>query len=66
MAPAVEVRVRADRLRLFVAGLFEDTGCSQPHAADIADCLVQSNLWGIDSHGVIRVPEYLARFRNGA
>jgi hypothetical protein len=43
MAPAVEVRVRADRLRLFVAGLFEDTGCSQPHAADIADCLVQSN-----------------------
>ena len=66
MAPAVEARVQADRLRLFITGLFEDAGCSQSHAADIADCLVQSNLWGIDSHGVIRVPEYLARFRNGA
>lgn len=66
MAPGVEARVKADRLRLFVAGLFEDAGCGQSHAADIADCLVQTNLWGIDSHGVIRVPEYLARFRNGA
>ena len=66
MASAVEARVQADRLRLFIAGLFEDAGCGQSHAADIADCLVQSNLWGIDSHGVIRVPEYLARFRNGA
>jgi len=66
MASAVEARVQADRLRLFIAGLFEDAGCGQSHAADIADCLVQSNLWGIDSHGVIRAPEYLARLRNGA
>jgi LDH2 family malate/lactate/ureidoglycolate dehydrogenase len=66
MAPGSEPRVQAERLRRFVAGLFEDAGCGQRHAAEIADCLVQSNLWGIDSHGVIRVPEYLARFRNGA
>jgi len=59
-------RVEAHRLRRFVAELFEDAGCSQQHAADIADCLVRSNLWGIDSHGVIRIPEYLERFRCGA
>lgn len=66
MAAGLEARVDADRLRRFVAGLFEDAGCSRPHAKDIAACLVQSNLWGIDSHGVIRIPEYLARFRSGA
>lgn len=32
----------------------------------MAQCLVQTNLWGIDSHGVLRTPEYLARFQNGA
>jgi len=66
MAGRVEVKIHPDRLRRFVAGLFEQVGCSPAQAGDIADCLVQSNLWGIDSHGVIRVPEYLERFRCGA
>jgi len=66
MADRPEVKVDADRLRRFVAGLFRDAGCSRAQAREIADCLVQSNLWGIDSHGVIRVPEYLERFRCGA
>jgi LDH2 family malate/lactate/ureidoglycolate dehydrogenase len=66
MAAGTETRVEAGLLRRFVAGLFEDTGCRGRDAEDIAQCLVQSNLWGIDSHGVIRVPEYLARFRSGA
>jgi L-2-hydroxycarboxylate dehydrogenase (NAD+) len=66
MVPGADVRVPAGRLRGFVAALFEDAGCGRGDASDIADCLVQSNLWGIDSHGVIRVPEYLARLRCGA
>jgi L-2-hydroxycarboxylate dehydrogenase (NAD+) len=32
----------------------------------MAECLVQTNLWGIDSHGVLRTPEYLKRFQSGA
>lgn len=61
-----ERRVRADSLARFVAGIFIDAGCRAQEARAIAQCLVQTNLWGIDSHGVIRIPEYLERFRNGA
>jgi LDH2 family malate/lactate/ureidoglycolate dehydrogenase len=61
-----EIRVSAESLRRFVSGIIQDAGCSEANAGSMADCLVQSNLWGIDSHGVIRIPEYLERFRSGA
>lgn len=61
-----EIRVPANSLRRFVAGIIQDAGCNEDHAEVMADCLVQTNLWGIDSHGVIRIPEYLERFRSGA
>jgi LDH2 family malate/lactate/ureidoglycolate dehydrogenase len=63
---AKEKNIPAEALALFVAAVFADAGCPEAEAAEIAQCLVQTNLWGIDSHGVIRVPEYLARFRSGA
>jgi LDH2 family malate/lactate/ureidoglycolate dehydrogenase len=59
------VNVRADTLQPFVAKVFQSAGCSDSHANDIAQCLVQTNLWGIDSHGVIRVGKYLDRLRTG-
>ena len=31
-----------------------------------ARCLVQTNLWGKDSHGVMRVPQYVRRLQSGA
>ena len=61
-----ETRVPADSLVSFVTTIFQDGGCSRESAHEIAQCLVQTNLWGIDSHGVIRVPEYLERFKSGA
>ena len=62
-----DLRVLHESLLDFVTALFEEAGgCPPGHASTIAECLVQSNLWGIDSHGVIRIPEYLDRFRNGA
>lgn len=63
---ATRTRIATDTLIDFVRGLFQDGGCPADDALAIAQCLVQTNLWGIDSHGVIRVPEYLARFRSGA
>jgi LDH2 family malate/lactate/ureidoglycolate dehydrogenase len=63
---AAEIKISADSLVRFVTAAFEDAGCPESEATDIAQCLVQTNLWGIDSHGVIRAPEYLARFRSGA
>ncbi len=60
------INVSAESLETFVSGIFRHAGCSEADAADMAQCLVQTNLWGIDSHGVLRVPEYLDRFQSGA
>ena len=60
------LNVSAESLSGYVAGIFKGAGCSEEGARDMAECLVQTNLWGIDSHGVLRTPEYLARFKNGA
>lgn len=61
-----DIRVSCGSLSRFVSGIIQDVGCNADHAAEMAECLVQTNLWGIDSHGVIRIPEYLERFRSGA
>jgi len=61
-----EIRLSAVSLTRFVTDLLQDAGCNRNDASAIAECLVQTNLWGIDSHGVIRIPEYLERFRSGA
>ena len=50
----------------FTRSLFASTGMAEEDAATCADCLVQTNLWGIDSHGVLRVPIYIKRLRSGA
>ena len=60
------MNVTAESLTGFVTGIFQAAGCSEANAQDMAECLVQTNLWGIDSHGVLRTPEYLKRFQSGA
>ena len=60
------LKVSADSLSRFVTAIFETAGCTHAGARDMAECLVQTNLWGIDSHGVLRTPEYLKRFQSGA
>ena len=50
----------------FTRSLFASTGMAEEDAATCADSLVQTNLWGIDSHGVLRVPIYIKRLRSGA
>ena len=60
------MNVTAESLTRFVSGIFQAGGCSEAGARDMAECLVQTNLWGIDSHGVLRTPEYLKRFQSGA
>ncbi len=50
----------------FVYQLFAKTGMVEKDAETCAECLVQTNLWGIDSHGVLRVPIYIKRLLSGA
>lgn len=55
-----------DRLREVVSRIFERKGVPPPDAEFMADTLVQAELWGHASHGVLRVPWYHARLRSGA
>jgi uncharacterized oxidoreductase len=47
-----------DALRAFTAAVFGAAGCNDFEANVVADHLVDANLLGHDSHGVIRVPIY--------
>ena len=59
-------RIIADRtLTDFARDLFSAAGVPPEDAALIARVLVWSNLRGVDSHGVLRIPGYLERVRKG-
>ncbi|THX07502.1 Malate/L-lactate dehydrogenase [Aureobasidium pullulans] len=49
----------------YVKSVLQANGVSEPHAATVADCLVAADLRGVDTHGVNRIPSYLARIRQG-
>jgi uncharacterized oxidoreductase len=59
------VKFRHDRLRKLTAAIFHAVGCQAAEADRIADHLVEANLVGHDSHGVIRVPSYVQWLRTG-
>jgi L-2-hydroxycarboxylate dehydrogenase (NAD+) len=61
-----EVRVDAGALVAHIAALFRTSGVGLEDARFWARCLVQTSLWGKDSHGVMRVPHYLKRLESGA
>jgi len=54
------VLVAAPVLHRFVAALFAAGGSDPAEAGAVAEHLVEANLAGHDSHGVIRTPKYLA------
>jgi LDH2 family malate/lactate/ureidoglycolate dehydrogenase len=62
----MSVRVDHEALRGFVAAIYERGGMAAGDAAFLADTLVQADLWGHQSHGVLRTGWYLARLRSGA
>ena len=57
--------VNASKLVDFVAAIMRGAGCSRDEAGTIARRLVDSNLVGHDSHGVLRVAKYLEWVRDG-
>ncbi len=64
--PESQVLVHPETLETFVAALFASAGMKEKDAAFHAKALVDTNLWGVDSHGVLRVPVYIKRMRSGA
>jgi LDH2 family malate/lactate/ureidoglycolate dehydrogenase len=59
------LRVGHEALRRFVAQVYESADVPSRDAALIADTLVQADLWGHQSHGVLRTGWYLARLKSG-
>jgi hydroxycarboxylate dehydrogenase B len=59
------MNLRPERLRELTARIFEAAGCRRPEAERVALHLVEANLVGHDSHGVIRVPSYVQWLRTG-
>src|SRR5258708_12813012 len=60
-----ETLVSHSRLTEFTAACLEKLGLASADARLIAETLVASNLRGVDSHGVVRLPHYATRLRNG-
>ncbi|MFO1080897.1 MAG: Ldh family oxidoreductase [Reyranellaceae bacterium] len=54
------------RLRDFAAAAYRANGLGDDDALLCADTLVRADLWGHGSHGVLRLPWYVARLRSGA
>jgi LDH2 family malate/lactate/ureidoglycolate dehydrogenase len=58
-------RIDPDHLRRFATAVYERTGLREPDALLCADTLVQADLWGHQSHGVMRLSWYAARLKAG-
>lgn len=56
---------RADTLRQVGHTIFAAAGAPADIAARVADALVDANLAGHDSHGVLRIPQYVASLAAG-
>jgi hydroxycarboxylate dehydrogenase B len=59
------IHIPADALREFCAEIFACVGCRSEEADRVSASLVDANLTGHDSHGVIRVPRYVDWVRTG-
>ena len=57
-------RIDFDRLIDFAAAVYQSAGVPSADARLLADTLVQADLWGHQSHGVLRLGWYLDRLRN--
>jgi uncharacterized oxidoreductase len=58
--------IAADRLRQLAATILGAAGSSAEEAQKVAVRLVDANLTGHDSHGVIRVPQYVGQVQDGS
>jgi len=58
--------MRCDRVAAWAVDCLLAVGVARDEAEIVANALVQTSLWGIDSHGIARLTHYLTRIRNGS
>ncbi|MEE4165442.1 MAG: Ldh family oxidoreductase [Desulfocapsaceae bacterium] len=61
---SVKTGIDPVRLSEFATAVYVDAGMPEADARLVADTLVQADLWGHQSHGVLRLGWYLDRIRN--
>ncbi len=59
-------RVTHERLERWAVACLEKVGVPPPEAKLVGASLVQTSVWGIDSHGVLRLTHYLNRMTIGS
>jgi LDH2 family malate/lactate/ureidoglycolate dehydrogenase len=59
------IKIEAGELRQFCHKVLIKVGLTAGDAEIVADSLVQANLRGVDTHGVMRLPIYVKRMRMG-
>jgi len=64
--PTDAARIAPARLVAFAADVYRHMGVPDADALLAADSLVQADLWGHQSHGMLRLGWYLARLQSGA
>src|SRR5207248_3373813 len=61
-----QICIASDALARFAGDLFLAAGVAEPAAQAWAQSLIWANLRGVDSHGVLRIPHYIDRLKQGA
>ena len=56
--------ISPEKLHLIGCEVMEAAGCTANDARSVVDHLVDSNLFGHDSHGAIRIPEYVKAIKD--
>src|SRR5690349_2998013 len=54
-----------EHLRAFARSALLRNGVPEADSAAVADCLIDANLAGVDSHGIVHLRHYLERLANG-
>ncbi|KIW62932.1 hypothetical protein PV04_09820 [Phialophora macrospora] len=57
--------VTGEHARRFVRDVLQGNGVPAENASIVADCLIQADLRGVDTHGMNRIPSYMERIRQG-
>ncbi|KAI1260475.1 putative malate dehydrogenase [Xylariaceae sp. FL1019] len=63
--PEPKIHVDASDAQHFIEAVLKGNGVPASNAAIVARCLVAADLRGVDTHGMNRIPSYMARIRQG-
>ena len=60
-----QVLVQPEQAKTFIVDVLQNAGISKENATIMANAMVLADLRGVDTHGINRLPGYLARIKTG-